>query len=501
MKQFLLLLFIFSISITQAQTWNSKWISTEDSGALIYHPDKDGDIIPDFSKVGYLEGQAPPVIEATITLKPVSGDNKNQIQAAINTLASRPLNADGFRGCIVLSKGVFKVSDEITIAASGIVIRGSGTSEQETVILATNKKKHNLFNFLGEGSLKEQKHTRQNINMTYVPVGTKKLTVKNASVFKKGDQIVVYRPGTNNWVSDIDMDKIPPRTDGKPVSQWKSSYYNLEFERKIESINGDTLIIDNPIVMEMDDKYGGGSVYKYEFEGRITNCGIENILLKSEYEHNEDEEHAWSAITFEKARDCWVKDVVAKHFIFSAVDITETARNISVLNVQCLEAKSKITGGRRYSFNCNGQLNLFKNCETTESRHAFITGSKVCGPNVFTQSKATNSYNDIGPHERWAAGTLFDCIESDSEIKVQDRGNYGSGHGWAGVTQVVWNCSASEICVQNPWVAGKNYAIGCHGEKDNGRFPNRPNGEWEGLNKPNLEPHSLYEAQLAHQKL
>jgi hypothetical protein len=79
---------------------------------------------------------------------------------------------------------------------------------------------------------------------------------------------------------------------------------------------------------------------------------------------------------------------------------------------------------------------------------------------------------------------------------VQDRGNWGSGHGWSGVTQVLWNCKVSGAAVQNPWVSGKNYAIGLRGKKLKGRLDGKESGEWEGLNQSDLEPSSLFKAQL-----
>jgi hypothetical protein len=114
-----------------------------------------------------------------------------------------------------------------------------------------------------------------------------------------------------------------------------------------------------------------------------------------------------------------------------------------------------ITGGRRYSFSNNGQCNLFTNCHTTEGRHDYVTGSKTLGPNVFYNCTAKKTHADIGPHHRWAVGTLYDNIVTDGEINVQDRGNWGSGHGWAGVTQVLWNCTVKRAAVQSPWASGK----------------------------------------------
>ncbi len=56
---------------------------------------------------------------------------------------------------------------------------------------------------------------------------------------------------------------------------------------------------------------------------------------------------------------------------------------------------------------------------------------------LFYNCISINAFSDIGPHHRWATGTLYDNVVTDKEINVQDRGNMGSGHGWAGVTQVL----------------------------------------------------------------
>ena len=141
------------------------------------------------------------------------------------------------------------------------------------------------------------------------------------------------------------------------------------------------------------------------------------------------------------------------------------------------------------------------NCHATDGRHDFVTGARVRGPNAFVHCSAKKTHADIGPHHRWAMGTLYDNIVTDGEINIQDRGNWGSGHGWAGVTQVAWNCTVKRAAIQNPWASGKNYAIGLKGGKFEGRLKGRPDAEWEGQNQEGLQPSSLYEAQLRSRKL
>lgn len=250
----------------------------------------------------------------------------------------------------------------------------------------------------------------------------------------------------------------------------------------------------------METKYGGGAIYKYRFDGRISEVGVEDILFESEYAHDTDEDHGWVAIAMDKIENSWVRNVTSRYFGYSCVSLNPDAKQITIKDSKSLEPKSIIMGGRRYAFDNNGQLNLFLNLHATEGRHDYVTGQKVLGPNVFYNCTAENAHADIGPHHRWAVGTLYDNIATDGAINVQDRGNWGTGHGWSGTTQVIWNCVASTAAVQSPWVTGKNYCIGLKGEQTQGRLPNRPEGEWEGLNQPGLNPELLYMAQLKARK-
>lgn len=475
--------------------WQSSFVQANKDGLLRYVPDAKGNILPDFSRVGYEEGDKKiPDVPVVKTVSPTGSDNDEAtIQAAIDEVSEMPLKKNGFRGAVLLKKGVYKIPGSIRIETSGIVLRGEGDDIKGTRLVATAKKQIALINVSGSGTITEIKNTRVDITDEYVPVGSVSFAVSSKAAFAKGDKIIVFRPGTKQWIKDLKMDQIETHPGTK---QWQPKEYDLRFERIVTGTDGNKIFIDNPVVMAMETKYGGGEIYKYSFEGRISHVGIENLYCESEFETDTSENHAWDAIAFNKIEQGWVKQVTAKYFGYSCVNLGSYAKHISVLNSNCFDSKSLITGGRRYSFCNNGQLNLFMNCHTTEGRHDFVTGARVCGPNVFYNCTAQKTHADIGPHHRWASGTLYDNIQTDGDINVQDRGNWGSGHGWAGVTQVVWNCTVRKAAVQNPWVSGKNYCIGLIGEKYEGRFKGRTDAEWEGLNKEGLEPASLYKAQL-----
>ena len=481
-------------------TWESKYIKQNKDGSLKYIPDEKGNIIPDFSRVGYYAGDKNiPDVAVVKTIESVaSGTSEGIIQSAIDELSKKPLDKNGFRGAILLKKGTYKIPEEIKIEASGIVLRGEGDNSNGTRLVAQSKKQVSLINVSGKGNINEIKNTRVKITNEYVPVGSFSFTVSSALGFTKGDKIIVFRPGTDQWIKDLKMDQIEDRGGTK---QWEAKEYNLQFERVITKIEGNKIFIDNPIVMAMEAKYGGGEIYKYSFDGRISHVGIENLYCESEFESDTAENHAWNAITFNRIEQGWIRNVTAKYFGFSCVNLESLAKNISVLNSNCYDHKSIITGSRRYSFSNNGQLNLFMNCKATDGRHDYVTGARTNGPNVFYNCVAAQTHADIGPHHRWSSGTLYDNITTDGEICVQDRGNWGSGHGWSGVTQVVWNCTVKRAAIQSPWVNGKNYCIGMKGEKYDGRLNGRPAAEWEGQNKEGLQPASLYAAQLKMRKV
>jgi len=488
--------FLYACTSLQSQVrWSTKYVFYGKNGKLEYLPDPLGNIIPDFSHVGYKYGEeAIPDVTVKAIVEPVEGDALSSIMSAIESLYNVEPDENGFRGSVLIKSGTYEVDGIITINQSGIVLRGEGDNEQGTRIIATGRVQRPLIQIGGSSSLSIEHGSMVNIIEPYIPVGRKFVIVDNASSYTLGDHISIFRPGTQNWISDIQMDQIPPRADGGEVTQWSPSSYSFHFERIITDIRGDSIFFRNPIVMAMEDQYGGGRVYKAS-RVRINKVGVEHMLLESVHTSNTDEDHAWDAVMFRNAEHGWARNITAKYFGYSCVNLERESRNITVTNCTQLEPKSIITGGRRYSFVNTGQLNLFTNCYASEGRHDYATHSRVLGPNVFANSVAVKTHSDIGPHHRWAMGSLYDQIISDGAINVRDRGHLGSGHGWAGVNHVVWNSAGSEANIQNPWVSAVNYAIGFRGSKIISNPP-RPDAFWEGHNQEGLFPSSLYLAQL-----
>ena len=465
--------------------------------------DEKGNIIPDFSNIGYMGSeQEIPDIKVVETIEaPASGDATRLIQEAIDRVAARSVGPDGFKGAVLLKKGRYNISGTLLLQSSGVVLRGEGeNSETGTVLIASGTGKRALVRMEGTGVSTPNSTTALNIKDNYVPVGQFWVRVLNPTAFREGDNVTIYRPGTAQWISDIKMDQIPPRSDGGVVGQWDPVSYDLSYERRITHISNDTLHFDNPIMMAMETRYNRGAVFKSSFTGRISHCGIENMLMESEYISDEDKEHALYAIEFTKVEHSWARNITSKYFVNGLANLITGTRFVTVKDSKCLDPKSVLTGGRRYPF-CmiQAQQCLVIDCEATEARHTCSTGTKGVGPNAFVKIKTRNTHGDVGPHQRWNVGTLYDSVDTDGQINVLDRGSMGSGQGWAGANQIFWNCIGSRICIQSPWDSAKNYGIGCKGTKYKGPYADRPEGIYIRENQPVI-PASLFEAQLELRK-
>lgn len=456
---FLLILIVLLQGITYAQT--SSLVSMGSNGNLIYTPDSRGNVVPDFSAVGFRNGEFPIFpIGVVLTVNPVAGDNLANVQNAINLVAAMPLDSSGYRGTILFTAGIYNLSDTVTISASGIVLRGEGFDGSGTNFIATKPAQHTLFNFLGASgtSYISSSSTRKAITDAYVPIGKKQITVASVHTFARGDKVFVHRIPNDAWINLLGMNLLS-NIDPLAVN-WTASAYDMNSERKIENINGNVITLDAPIMDIIDPVYSTGELVKFT-DNRINNCGIENMRISSTYASSTDENHGWEAVAFDKIYNSWAKNLEVYYFGYSAVHINSNASFITVDACKMYDAKSTIDGGRRYSFNVDGQRCLVQNCITRNGRHDYVNGSRTCGPNVFYNSSSTIQHSDIGPHHRWATGILFDNLVGTGSMDVQNRLDMGSGHGWSGGQIMFWNCIANRMVIQDPPGDEINWAIGC----------------------------------------
>lgn len=468
----------------------------------------------DFSRVGYHWGdESPANVPVAVDLVPGEGDMTETIQKAIDE------TAPGY--AVLLKEGTYEVAGQL-LMKSGVVLRGEGPDR--TVILATGNSRYEDpslpenervdRSLITMGQTVKRKYSAESAVVEDARRGQLYVRVDDPGKLKAGDEVAVCRPGTYDWLDDLHMTEIPQNEEGK-VKTWDREtyydYYTLHWSRKVVKVSGDCVWLDNPLAMELTGAYGEENRGKLRLvnSSRVSECGIEDLCLESSYNKNErngdgkyiDEDHCWTAVTIKAAEHCWVRNVTARHFAYCAVNLLDGARYITVSNCRSESPVSKITGSRRYAFhNYKGEMSIFTDCTADCDRHGFVTGVMTPGPNVFRNCVMTNAISDMGPHQRWATGVLYDCCRTDGILAVQDRDNWGTGQGWAGVNFVFWNCEAKTLICQSPWVTGLNWCIGCIGDKINSSrdyetLGDRPDGEWRS-HGVHVAPMSLYDAQL-----
>jgi hypothetical protein len=457
---YLLLLFTVLLQTSNAQT--SALVSVDSNGKILYTSDSKGNVVPDFSGVGYMNSESViPTVSVVKIVSAIAGDNLANIQNAINEVSAYTPDANGFRGTILFNAGTYNISNSITISASGIVLRGEGFDGTGTNFVATKTNQHNLINFAGASGTTVVSSSKKSITDAYVPIGKKQITVASGHTFMVGDAVFVHRIPNDAWISLLGMDKLTSIIPQDPTTvDWVASAYDLYSERRVTAVNGNIITLDAPIMDIIDPVYATGELMKYT-SSRIEKCGIENMRISSNYASDTDELHGWEAISFDNIINAWARNIEVYYFGYSAVHIASSASWITVDSCKMLDAKSILTGGRRYSFNVDGQRNLVQNCTTRRGRHDYVNGSRTCGPNVFYNNTATIQNSDIGPHHRWSTGILFDNIVGNGSQDVQNRLDSGSGHGWSGGQIMFWNCTAGKMIVQDPPGDERNWAIGC----------------------------------------
>lgn len=457
-----------------------------EQGHLAYTPDSLGNLIPDFSYCGYRAAErAIPNVAIWVVVPAQKGDATLRIQSAIDYVASLPLDKDGFRGAVLLGKGIFSVAGSLRMEASGTVLRGSGMGKNGTTIIGTGVSRENLITISGKNNRKIDGKIR--IADAYVPVNAVKFQLANVSGLKVGDAVQVHRPSTKEWIQTLGTDHFG---GGVTSLGWKAGQRDVFWDRNILAIAGNEVTIDAPLTTALDSTFGGGYLSKVQWSGQIAQVGIENLQLISSFDKTnpKDEDHRWVGVSLENVQDAWVRQVVFKYFAGSAVSVLETARRITVEDCQALAPVSEIGGERRYTFFTRGQQTLFQRLYTENGYHDFAVGYCAAGPNAFVQCQSYLSFSFSGAIDSWASGILFDIVNVDGNaLRFGNQGQDGQGAGWAAANSVFWQCTAAKVaCFQPP--TAQNWAFGTWAQFEG-------DGYWDKSNE-HIQPRSLYYAQL-----
>jgi hypothetical protein len=490
-------------------SWTSAIVPVGADDALEYVTDDEGNRIADFSWAGYHRGEAPiPDVPMALGIGPIDGDDTAHIQQAIDEAGALPLGDDGLRGAVLLAPGEYQIAGTLLLRHAGVVLRGAGDGDDPasaSILRAVGDEPHQrTVLVVGSGSnnkwAPELPGTRSDIVSDVVPVGARELEVAEPDKYAVGDHVVIVHPCTEAWLAAVDHGGTG--ADGP----WEPDTQPLVFKRQILAIDGPVLTIDAPVFNTLDRALSQSYVYALDRANILTEVGVEDLRIDIETQGGDDEDHAWTAISMRGVEDGWVRRFTALHFGFAGVTV-QTGTQLTIADSRALDPVAIVTGERMYNFDAsNGQQVLFTDCHASNGRHHFVSnGTTWTSGVVFHRSTSTGANASSEGHRRWSMGLLYDNVVESAPSKdgmvvlgLYNRGDYGTGHGWASAHSVAWNydTSAGVASIQKPPTA-QNYAIGGVGEfTGDGPF-DQPAGYIEGSNTPGLVPESLYERQLA----
>ncbi|KAL1918000.1 uncharacterized protein VTP21DRAFT_3266 [Calcarisporiella thermophila] len=303
------------------------------------------------------------------------------------------------------------------------------------------------------------------------------------------------------------MDRLPTK---KPhVQQWKPM--DFVAYRVVRRIEGKYLHLDAPLTMAISKEYGGGFVVKYE-NRRLRHIGLQDLVFecpankgktRADYkdiprgrDYKFSPEMFFNYVArFKHVEHSWMHNVNSTYFHnFLSLNAGTKHNTISKCHHFYPSFSNPPLFSGQSAFHFDGQLNLLDRCHADYSFHSYAFMGRVQGPNVLLKCTATGS-GDVGPHMRWSTGQLYDGINIEGKLVIQDRKDSGTGHGWAGANSLVWNsrCQGG-IVVQQPPTA-QNFAIGSTDKLAKQIVSWHRRGWWESAGSP-VGPSSLYEAQL-----
>jgi hypothetical protein len=472
----------------------SQWVSVDPRGRLAYKNTEKGDKIMDFSQAGYMGGGiALPTPPVKITMRPSPGDNTDAIQQAIDEVSKMSMH-NGSRGTVLLEPGIYPCERTLTIRASGVVLRGSGSGEKGTVIQLTGQP-HTCITVRGAVTYL-QKGAPTTMSDPYTPSGANSFTLADASAFAIGDTIRIIRPVTEAWIKFMGMNELV--RNGK-----KQTWLNGEIttDRVIQKLEQNKITVDVPLTDSYDQEYlhpPGVQVVKITASGELSQIGIENFRIVSPDQTGTIDERHHTAFTLSGMVDGWARNIE----IFNTVNsIGVTGRRITIDNISIIHNLPTTGAAKPADLNGSGSQLLFNRCSITgDNLFFFATGAKVSGPIVLLNCVFRGN-GWIQPHQRWATGLLVDgCYVPDGGIDFMNRGAMGSGHGWAIGWAVAWNCKAKSFLNQQP-PGAVNWVIGCQGEPQKraipfDTLPLLPEGLYDSPGRP-VAPASLYLMQLS----
>ena len=419
----------------------------------------------DFSHAGYKGGGVQiPDVRVARSVKPVAGDNTAHIQAAIDEVSKLPLDANGFRGAVLLDRGSYDIAGTLRIAASGVVLRGSGSGENGTVLRATGTP-HRIFTVGGTGHVAARRHSRDRHGFVRARwsehgygrfcrrASRRRSRCHSARSNRRVDPVHehghaharrqaadVARAGHDHHARSNDQIN---RRKSRDVRRAAGGFVRRGISEPARHNSGE-LHIPRPNRTGRHRVPAGGRAARRTNPSAKRNLrcfdergprrlGAGRGVRRHAQQHN---------VRVDGAAESRSTGVHIQHTLpFTA---PAAPADFAISGTQILLDRSSVTG---------------------QGVWPVVTQVGVMGPNVVLNFKSTTA--GIAPHQRWAPGCSSTAVSSPAvrsaaEHRFSNREHAGSGHGWSVGWAVAWNVKAEVLLIQQP-PGAKNWCIGCTG--------------------------------------
>ncbi len=436
-----------------------------------------GDKMGDFSHVGFYNGEFEipdssnlPVAAVISPSEDPNSDDTARIQQVIYDVYNNSPD-DSFK-VIKLKAGRYNINKNGLFMRPGIILSGEGQGPTGTVLYAKEPVVHTVIKAYGGA----QEKISDNVSITdkYVKAGSKKFTVESGKgeTFKPGDTIHIHHHGTEEWSKAMGMWGVTNYAG--VLTYWKDGRFNVDMNRTITEVSEDTITVDFPFFVPMENTYSVPYVYKTSEAAKWKHIGIENLRVESYYNGiPTDNNHAENGIYLSGVTDSYIRDVSTKHFRMAGIWVDKSAGRVTVKNCSNLEPVSTFEGNRRYGFRTSGYQQLVAGCYSYAGQLDYNTTGNCQGPVVFNDCVSDTGFNPSENHGFFAQGTLFDGIYFISNqyrgcIQFINRGYWGDteSHGWSAATSVAWNCLSPAIIGNKPPMTYENFIVGIFGWYD-----------------------------------
>ena len=488
------LLLAAPVAMRAAEAQQGVGVTMGGDGKLRYDCTSGGDRIVDFSHAGYGGGGVRlPAVAVCTEVAPSGGDDSAAMQAALDAVGALPLK-DGVRGAVLLRPGTFRCAQQLTLARDGVVLRGAGAGKDGTVIEMTGVA-HICVSIAGERLRFPKENSAASIPITdaYVPSGATSFSVKDARGLAAGDEVLIRRLATAQWIHFMGMDKLV--RSGQPQT-WMKNDSPLTVERSIRAVQGNRVTLDVPLTDALDARFlapGTAVVIKTTRPKRLTHCGLESLRIVSPPPSGTLTEHNNDAAALDNCEDCWIKDV-AMFNTLGNVKVGAGARRITLEDIHA-EHAATIEKGAGYpaDFSVSGQQVLIQRCTSSGDGSFYVATLNSSATLNVALNCTFRGKGGIQPHMHWSTALLIDsCQLPDGRIEFVNRRTSGSGHGWAIGWAVAWNCAAKTLTMEQP-PGALNWCIGCTGAFGKN---SAQSGPWLLAHGKPVTPPSLYLAQL-----